>query len=163
LTSRTLRQAVWDIREVGYSLEQMARSLVESGEYHQSAGATSRIPPTHPPDNSPKVVAAVVDVETTGISPDSDKIIEFDICLFEYDRPERANLDPERELMPVAGGAGKTEGVECMVVRWATALPPVTRTRSSMAAIPRKPSRGGVSSPRPSSKNGVRGTEAYRF
>src|SRR6202030_2528714 len=33
LTSRTLRQAVWDIREVEYSLEQMARSLVESGEY----------------------------------------------------------------------------------------------------------------------------------
>jgi len=27
-----------------------------------------------------------VDVETTGISPDSDKIIEFGICLFEYDR-----------------------------------------------------------------------------
>jgi DNA polymerase III epsilon subunit-like protein len=31
-------------------------------------------------------VAAVVDVETTGTNPDRDKIIEFGICLFEYDR-----------------------------------------------------------------------------
>jgi DNA polymerase III subunit epsilon len=83
--SRTLRQAVWDIREVGYSLEQMARSLVESGDYR----VTSRLEPHaeyHPPDNSPKLVAAVVDVETTGINPESDKIIELGICLFEYDR-----------------------------------------------------------------------------
>ena len=35
---------------------------------------------------SPRLVAAVVDVETTGINPDRDKIIEFGICLFEYDR-----------------------------------------------------------------------------
>ena len=85
MTRRTLRQAVWDIREVGYSLEQMARSLGESGEYR----VTSRLEPQaeyHPPDNSPKVVAAVVDVETTGMSPDRDKIIELGICLFEYDR-----------------------------------------------------------------------------
>ena len=85
MTSRTLRQAVWDIREVGYSLEEMARSLVESGEYR----VTSRLEPQaeyHPPDNSPKLVAAVVDVETTGINPDRDKIIEVGICLFEYDR-----------------------------------------------------------------------------
>jgi DNA polymerase-3 subunit epsilon len=85
LTSRTLRQAVWDIREVGYSLEQMARSLVESGDYR----VTSRLEPQaeyHLPDNSPKLVAAVVDVETTGINPESDKIIELGICLFEYDR-----------------------------------------------------------------------------
>jgi DNA polymerase III epsilon subunit-like protein len=27
-----------------------------------------------------------VDVETTGINPDGDKIIELGICLFEYDR-----------------------------------------------------------------------------
>jgi DNA polymerase-3 subunit epsilon len=40
----------------------------------------------HPPDNSPKLVAAVVDVETTGTNPDSDRIIELGICLFEYDR-----------------------------------------------------------------------------
>src|SRR6202030_1254701 len=40
----------------------------------------------HPPDNSPKLVAAVVDVETTGTNPDCDKIIELGICLFEYDR-----------------------------------------------------------------------------
>jgi DNA polymerase-3 subunit epsilon len=85
LTSRTLRQAVWDIREVGYSLEQMARSLVESGEYR----VTSRLEPQaeyHPPDDTPKLVAAVVDVETTGTNPDRDKIIELGICLFEYDR-----------------------------------------------------------------------------
>jgi hypothetical protein len=85
LTRRTLRQAVWDIREVGYSLEQMARSFVESGEYR----ITSRLEPQaeyHPPDNSPKLVAAVVDVETTGTNPDRDKIVELGICLFEYDR-----------------------------------------------------------------------------
>ena len=40
----------------------------------------------HPPDSSPKLVAAVVDVETTGTNPDNDKIIELGICLFEYDR-----------------------------------------------------------------------------
>ena len=39
-----------------------------------------------PPDDSPKLVAAVVDVETTGTNPESDKIIELGICLFEYDR-----------------------------------------------------------------------------
>jgi DNA polymerase III subunit epsilon len=85
LTGRTLRQAVWDIREVGYSLEQMARSLIESGNYR----VTSRLEPQaeyHPPDNIPKLVAAVVDVETTGTNPDRDKIIELGICLFEYDR-----------------------------------------------------------------------------
>jgi DNA polymerase-3 subunit epsilon len=85
LTSRTLRQEVWDIREVGYSLEQMARSLVESGDYR----VTSRLEPQaeyHPPDHSPKLVATVADVETTGISPDRDKIIELGICLFEYGR-----------------------------------------------------------------------------
>jgi DNA polymerase-3 subunit epsilon len=35
---------------------------------------------------SKKTVAAVVDVETTGINPDRDRIIELGICLFEYDR-----------------------------------------------------------------------------
>jgi len=88
LTSRTLRQAVWDIRAVGYSLEQMARSLVESGDYR----VTGRLEPQaeyHPPDHSPKLVAAVVDVETTGTNPDRDKIIELGICLFEYDPQTR--------------------------------------------------------------------------
>jgi DNA polymerase III subunit epsilon len=67
------------------TLEQMARSLVESGDYR----VTSRLEPQaeyHPPDTSPKLVAAVVDVETTGTNPDRDKIIELGICLFEYDR-----------------------------------------------------------------------------
>jgi DNA polymerase-3 subunit epsilon len=66
-------------------LEDMARSLVESGDYR----VTTRLEPEaeyHPPDNSPKLVAAVVDVETTGINPHSDRIIELGICLFEYDR-----------------------------------------------------------------------------
>ena len=74
-----------DTAEMGGSLEQMARSLVESGEYR----VTSRLEPQaeyHPPDDSPKLVAAVVDVETTGINPESDSIIELGICLFEYDR-----------------------------------------------------------------------------
>ena len=66
-------------------LEQMARSLIESGDYR----VTSRLEAQaeyHPPDDVPKLVAAVVDVETTGTNPDRDKIIEFGICLFEYDR-----------------------------------------------------------------------------
>ena len=74
-----------DIRDMEWTLEQMARSLVESGDYR----VTSRLEPQaeyHPPDSSPKLVAAVVDVETTGTNPESDKIIEFGICLFEYDR-----------------------------------------------------------------------------
>ncbi len=74
-----------DTADMDDSLEQMARSLVESGEYR----VTSRLEPLgeyHPPDNSPKLMAAVEDVETTGTNPDSDKIIEFGICLFEYDR-----------------------------------------------------------------------------
>ena len=67
------------------TLEQMARSLVASGDYRVS----SRLEPQteyHPPDDIPKLVAAVVDVETTGTNPDSDKIIEVGICLFEYER-----------------------------------------------------------------------------
>jgi len=67
------------------TLEQMARSLAESGDYR----LTRRLEPQteyHPPDNSPKLVAAVVDVETTGTNPDRDRIIELAICLFEYDR-----------------------------------------------------------------------------
>jgi DNA polymerase III subunit epsilon len=67
------------------TLEQMARSLVESGDYR----VTSRLEPRaeyHPPDDIPKLIAAVVDVETTGTNPDHDKIIELGICLFEYDR-----------------------------------------------------------------------------
>src|ERR1700730_13010134 len=71
--------------DMGHSLEQMARSLVESGDYR----VTSRLEPQaeyHPPDNRPKVVAAVVDVETTGTNLDRDRILELRICLFEYDR-----------------------------------------------------------------------------
>ena len=48
---------------MGHSLEHMARSLVESGDYR----VTSRLEPQaeyHPPDSSPKLIAAVVDVET---------------------------------------------------------------------------------------------------
>jgi DNA polymerase III subunit epsilon len=70
---------------VGYSLEQMARSLVESGDYRVTSRLES-LAEYHPPDDNPKLVAAVVDVETTGTNPDSDKIIELGICLFEYDR-----------------------------------------------------------------------------
>jgi DNA polymerase III subunit epsilon len=76
---------VRDIRNMEPTLEQMARSLAESGDYR----ITSRLEQQteyHPADGIPKVVAAVVDVETTGTNPDRDKMIEFGICLFEYDR-----------------------------------------------------------------------------
>jgi DNA polymerase-3 subunit epsilon len=83
-----LVESNFGLRHIGSmedTLEHMARSLVESGDYR----VTSRLEPQaeyHPPDNSPKLVAAVVDVETTGTNPDRDKIIEFGICLFEYHR-----------------------------------------------------------------------------
>jgi DNA polymerase-3 subunit epsilon len=66
-------------------LEQMARLLADSGDYRVTSRLRS-LAEYHSPDNTPKLVAAVVDVETTGTNPDSDKIIEFGICPFEYDR-----------------------------------------------------------------------------
>jgi hypothetical protein len=53
------------------TLEQMARSLAESGDYR----LTRRLEPQteyHPPDNNAKLVAAVVDVETTGTNADRE-------------------------------------------------------------------------------------------
>jgi hypothetical protein len=67
------------------TLEQMARLLAESGEYR----VTSRLEPHaeyHPSDSSLKLIAAVVDVETTGTNADLASIIELGICLFEHDR-----------------------------------------------------------------------------
>ena len=76
---------VRDIRGMEPTLEEMARALVKSGDYR----VTSRLEGLaeyHLPDNNPKLVAAVVDVETTGTNPERDKIIELCICLFEFDR-----------------------------------------------------------------------------
>jgi DNA polymerase III subunit epsilon len=67
------------------TLEQMARSLAESGEYRVTS-RLGRLTEYHPPDDIPKLVAATVDVETTGTNPENDNIIELGICLFEYDR-----------------------------------------------------------------------------
>lgn len=39
-----------------------------------------------PADETPKLVAAIVDIETTGTDPDREKIIELGVCLFEYSR-----------------------------------------------------------------------------
>jgi DNA polymerase-3 subunit epsilon len=50
-----------------------------------------RLPPGseyHPADDNPKLIAAVVDVETTGTDPESDRIIELGICVFEYGRSD---------------------------------------------------------------------------
>jgi DNA polymerase III subunit epsilon len=67
------------------ALEQMADALVETGDYRV---IRRLVPQTqyHPPDDIPKLVAAVVDVETTGTNPDRDRIIELGVCLFEYGR-----------------------------------------------------------------------------
>jgi DNA polymerase-3 subunit epsilon len=67
------------------TLEYMARSLVESGDYRVTTRLESHAE-YYPPDNSPKLVVAILDVETTGTNPDHDKIIELGICLFEYNR-----------------------------------------------------------------------------
>jgi hypothetical protein len=55
-------------------LEGMARSLVESGDYRVTSRLDARPNTTHP-ITLPKLVVAVVDVETTGINPQSDRII----------------------------------------------------------------------------------------
>jgi DNA polymerase-3 subunit epsilon len=76
-----------NIREMDPALEQMAHALVESGEYR----VIRRLKPRteyHPPDDNPKLIAAVVDVETTGIDPERDKIIELGMCVFEYGRQD---------------------------------------------------------------------------
>ena len=70
------RCQVRNIGDMERSLEQMARSLIESGDYR----IISRLEPQaeyHPPDNNPTLVAAVVDVETTGTNSDRDRIIEL--------------------------------------------------------------------------------------
>jgi DNA polymerase III subunit epsilon len=69
------------------SLDYMARTLADSGQYRIVRRLASQTE-YHPPDNIPKLVAAIVDVETTGTNPGRDKIIEFAIRLFEYDRHE---------------------------------------------------------------------------
>jgi Exonuclease len=74
-----------DIGHMERSLEQMARSLVESGHYRVTGRLESQAE-YHPANDFPKLIAAVVDVETTGTDPDRDKIIEFGVGLFEYDR-----------------------------------------------------------------------------
>ena len=81
----TINQAWASAQEMEPTLEQMARSLTESGDYRVTSrlGAQAEC---HPPDDIPKLVAAVVDVETTGTDPNRDRIIELAISLFEYDR-----------------------------------------------------------------------------
>jgi DNA polymerase III epsilon subunit-like protein len=74
-----------DTADMEYSLEQMARSLVESGDYRVISRLELQAE-YHPPDNTPKLAAAVVDAETTGTDPDRDRIIELGISHFEYDR-----------------------------------------------------------------------------
>jgi DNA polymerase III subunit epsilon len=70
------------------TLEDMARTLIASGGYR----IIRRLGPQteyHPPDNTPKLIAAVVDVETTGTDMARDKIIELGMCLFEYGQQDK--------------------------------------------------------------------------
>ena len=75
---------VRDMRGMEPTLEQMAL-LAESGDYRITSRLKQRTE-YHPADGLPKLVATVVDVETTGTNPGRDKIVELGICLFEYDR-----------------------------------------------------------------------------
>jgi hypothetical protein len=82
------RSRARNIGEMDPILEQMADALVESGDYR----VTRRLQPRteyHSADDNPKLIAAVVDVETTGTDPERDKIIELGICPFEYGRSDR--------------------------------------------------------------------------
>ena len=65
------------LHHIGYfedSLEHRARTLADSGDYRLIRRLE---PPTeyHPADDTPKLIAAVVYVETTGTNPGRDKII----------------------------------------------------------------------------------------
>jgi|SRR5215470_7024149 len=60
------------------TLEDMARTLIESGGYR----IIRRLGPQteyHPRDDTPKLIGAVADVETTGTDMARDKIIELGI------------------------------------------------------------------------------------
>jgi DNA polymerase III subunit epsilon len=62
--------------------------VVESGDYR----VIRRLQPRteyHLADDNPKLIAAVVDVETTGTDPERDRIIEPGMCLFEYGRSDK--------------------------------------------------------------------------
>jgi len=85
---RQLIENTFGLRHIGGmedSLEHMARTLADSGDYRILRRLASQTE-YHSADNIPNLVAAIVDVETTGTNPDRDKIIELGICLFEYDR-----------------------------------------------------------------------------
>lgn len=64
-------------------LERMATLLAETGRY-QVLRRLERCPCYNQPDAAPKKWALYVDVETTGLDPDRDAIIEFAGVLFEY-------------------------------------------------------------------------------
>jgi len=74
-----------DIGHMEPTLEQMARLLAESGDYRVTCRLGS-LAEYDAPDTNSRLLAAVVDVETTGTNPDNDNIIELEVFLFEYDR-----------------------------------------------------------------------------
>jgi hypothetical protein len=99
----------------------------------------------HPPDNSPKLVAAVVDVETTGINPHSDRIIELGICLFEYDRQNGRIYrvlgswewfeDPGFSIPPGFFHDGHRAASDCRATLHALAQPLPTTGRLALQAL----------------------------
>jgi DNA polymerase-3 subunit epsilon len=98
-------------------LERMAALLADTGRY-QVLRRLERCPCYNEPDDAPKKWALYVDVETTGLDPDRDAIIEFAGVLFEYCpasgriyRVEEAQVFHEDPRCPIPAKVTRLTGI----------------------------------------------------